>query len=847
MRIALAVAVALGVGSIVLADPSVAAIRKQTNIPAQDLGPALKEFAASRDLNVLYLSNTVRDLQTSGAAGEITTDEALTRILSGTGLTFRYLNDNTVTILPMSASGSSAISVSPSPASAPNTMSEEATPSKDQRSFWDRFRLAQAPQGNAAVNASQNSADTTPRPTQIEEIIVTAQKREERLRDVPIPVTALNSESLATNNQVRLQDYYSQVPGLNLTPSTQSGQILSVRGISTGSGNPTVGVTVDDVPLGSSTFLGGGAVVPDLDPADLARIEVLRGPQGTLYGASSISGVIKFVTADPSTEEFSGRLQGVASDVQHGDGMGYSVRGSVNVPVSDTVAVRASGFTRRDPGFVNNPTLGIEGVDQADAEGGRLSALWSPRENLSLKLGALYQEISGEGSSDVLPTLGELQQAYIRNSGGYDRKVQAYSAVFSADLDRVNVTSVSGYNINQFSDSFDGTFAFGVGTQAAFGVPGTPQFNENKTDKFSQEIRFSGGFNDSVDWLLGGFYTDEDSTYRQTRLATNPTTGAVAGTVSILSFPTTYEERAAFANLTFHLTEKFDVQLGGRQGWIDQSYSSLAIDRFGTATHVPEVAVDTEAFTYLATASYKISPQVMTYVRLASGYRAGGPNVTTGAGSAPLAYDPDDSRDYEIGAKGDLLNGVIAFDASVYYIDWKDIQLALRDPVTLQSYTDNAGAARSKGVELSIEVRPLDGLTLAAWGAYNDAELTEPLPATSTVRGSAGDRLPFGSKRSGNLSIKQEFPITTTVTGVIGGTAAYVGDRLGRFTATTRAVFPSYTRLDLTAGLKFDTWTATLFANNVADKRGMLATGLAPGTQVYIQPRTIGVSVSADF
>src|SRR5262249_48926184 len=155
-------------------------------------------------------------------------------------------------------------------------------------------------------------------------------------------------------NQLRLRDYYSRVPGLNLTPGTQSGQVLSIRGISTGSGNPTVGVTVDDVPLGSSTFLGGGAVVPDFDPADLARIEVLRGPQGTLYGASSISGLIKFVTADPSTAGFTGWLQGGVSSVSHGHGAGYNARGSVNVPLSDTFAVRASGFTRKDPGFIDN-------------------------------------------------------------------------------------------------------------------------------------------------------------------------------------------------------------------------------------------------------------------------------------------------------------------------------------------------------------------------------------------------------------------------------------------------------------------------------------------------------------
>ena len=805
------------------------------DLPQEPLADALRDLGAQANINVLYDPPTVAGRIAPALKARLSSREALARLLKDTGLEYEFVSDKTVAVHPPAL----------------QVIREQAPPRASVATTGaGAIQLAQAdtavPSGaEPAVNADDPRRGS-PAST-IEEIVVTAQKREERLLDVPVPVSAINAQSLASSNQLRLQDYYSQVPGLNLTPSTQSGQILSVRGISAGSGNPTVGVTIDDVPLGSSTFLGGGAGVPDIDPADLARIEVLRGPQGTLYGASSISGLLKFVTADPSTAGVSGRIQAVGSSVQHGDAMGYSLRGSVNVPLSDTLAVRASGFTRKDPGYIDNSALGIAGLNESDADGGRLSALWRPRDGLSLKIGALFQKISGSGSSDVLPTSGDLQQAYIRDSGAYDRKVQAYSAVLNADIGAVNLTSVSGYNINQFSDSFDGTFAFGPSTQAAFGVPGTPQFNENRTKKFSQELRFSGHFGKFVDWLLGGVYADEDSEYLQTRLATNPTTGAVAGTVSVLGFPTTYEEYAAFGDLTFHLTDRFDLQLGARQGWIDQSYSSVSVNRLGAATIVPEVSVNTDAFTYLATAKYQWLSNLMTYVRLASGYRAGGPNVTTGAGSAPAAYDPDDSRDYELGMKGGFLHNMLTVDASVYYIDWKDIQLALRDPVTLQSYTDNASAARSKGVELTIEFNPAYGLTIAAWGAYNDAALTKAFPSTSTVRGMPGDRLPFGSKRSGNLSVRQEFPVAARVTGVVSGTAAYVGDRVGRFSAGARDFFPSYTRFDLNAGLRFENWTASLFANNVADKRGVLASGLAPGTKVYIQPRTIGLSFLRDF
>src|SRR6202012_4446346 len=178
-------------------------------------------------------------------------------------------------------------------------------------------------------------------------------------QDVPVPVTAIRADKLISDNQVRLQDYFTSVPGLSYAPNNQN-QYVTIRGITTGGfSNPTVGVVIDDVPFGASNALGGGQVIPDFDPGDLARVEVLRGPQGTLYGASSMGGLLKFVTVDPSTDGVSGRVEAGVSDVSHGAELGYNVRGSINVPLSDTFAMRASAFTREDPGYVDNPVLGI--------------------------------------------------------------------------------------------------------------------------------------------------------------------------------------------------------------------------------------------------------------------------------------------------------------------------------------------------------------------------------------------------------------------------------------------------------------------------------------------------------
>ena len=277
----------------------------------------------------------------------------------------------------------------------------------------------------------------------LETITVTAEKRIERLQDVPVPLAVVDTQALTNSNQTRLTDYYTTVPGLIVTPAVTASQVISIRGITTGGfTTATVGVVIDDVPFGATK----GTVVPDLDPGDLARIEVLRGPQGSLYGASSMGGLLKFVTKDPSFDRLSGTLQAGTDHVYNGAQQGYSVRGAVNVPVTDQLAVYASAFGRQDPGYIDNPVLGLRGVNEAHTYGGHASLLWRPSDAVSLKVNALYQryKIDGSNDTDVLPGLGDLQQNYLAGIGGSERKVQAYSAVLTAKLGQADLTGVSG-------------------------------------------------------------------------------------------------------------------------------------------------------------------------------------------------------------------------------------------------------------------------------------------------------------------------------------------------------------------------------------------------------------------
>ena len=727
-------------------------------------------------------------------------------------------------------------------------------------------------------NTSQESLSSSPT-TALQEVIVTAQKREENLQDVPIPLAVVDTTALASSNQVKLTDFYSSVPGLSIAPSTMSSQTLSIRGITTGSvgsgppnPSPVVGVTVDDVPFGGAG--GGDQMVPDFDPGDLQRIEVLRGPQGTLYGASSLGGLVKFVTVDPSTDGAFGRLEAGTNSVSNGSGRGYTFRGSVNLPLGTDFAVRASAFTREDPGYIDDPVLGLKGVNEDHAAGGHLSALWRPSDTFSLKLSALYQVIKGDNTSDVtpnppaffgVPPLGNFQQFYIRavNEYGFERISQAYSAVLDWKLGAAELTSVTGYNQYSIRDSFDLSNALNGLSEPVYGTVGNQILNSIGLDRFTQELRLSAPLGEHFDGLLGVFYSDEDDRYVWNYPVSDPFTGVRVGdwgTSNTTHSPIVYSELAAFGDLTYHVTDRFDIQMGGRESEIKVVVHpfTAAIDTMlsGLPTNpyvFPEQVIKDNAFTYLLTPRFKVSPDLMVYARLASGYRAGGSNA--GTPHVPQEYFPDKTKNYEIGAKADFLDHTLSVDGSLYYIDWSNIQLPLVYPANGSTYTGNAAGAKSQGAELSIESRPVSDLTISAWVTWIDAVLTQTVPGAGTngeIFGIEGDRLPNTPRFSGNLSLDYQFPIVNDLKGVVGGALSYVGDREDAFSSVSlqRQYLPGYAKLDLRAGTTYDSWTLNLYINNVTNKYGLISGGVGnqiPYSFYYIQPRTVGLSVAKKF
>lgn len=700
------------------------------------------------------------------------------------------------------------------------------------------------------------------------DVVVTAEKKEEKLNDVPAPVTVLTPNSLADNDQVLLRDYYVNVPGLADTPGFENTQLLAIRGITTGGNTiPTVGVVIDDVPLGSQL----GVPVPDLDPGDLAQVEVLRGPQGTFYGANSMGGLIKYVTVDPSTAGFSGRVESGGDGVSNGSEPGYNLRAALNVPVNNKFAIRVSGFGRQDPGYIDSPYLNINGINQINADGGRLSVLWLPTDSLSIKLGAIYQDLRGNGISevDVEPGLHGLDQDYSGGVGPYQDRTQMYSAAINYLLGGTKLTSITGYALNRYRGTLDFTFLRSY-FQQTLGATGDIWKIRNDDSRVTQELRAAGSLGSKLEWQLGGLYTSESNTGYFYMILENsltrvpipgPSFWTYDGPGSV--FPVD-REYAIFGNLSYKATEKLDLQVGLRESIIRQSAGQLVETGLWTSLFegasspriTPIPAVNDDALTYLATARYRFDRPLMVYGRVASGYRPGGSNNGNPVPGVPQTYGPDKTENYEVGLKGEFFDQRLTIDGSFYYINWTGIQITRFNSADV-IFTTNGAAAKSTGVELSSTLHPWRRMTIDGWVSYDNAVLTQALPNGPTY-GAVGDRLPNAAKWSENVSVQQEFPLSDHATAFVGGQVAYQGDRKSVFngfaadgvTPLPRQDFPAYTRTDIRVGVRYNTWTASLYVNNAGDVRGITGGGVGyfnPQAFIYIQPRTVGATLVRTF
>jgi outer membrane receptor protein involved in Fe transport len=733
---------------------------------------------------------------------------------------------------------------------------------------------AAAAAGVSAIQSQQLADVALPAATQIESVTVTARKSSELLQDVPVSISAIRADTMLRQNTVSLRELFAQIPGLSLGARSGGRNEIALRGIVTGfATNPTTATTIDDTPFGASTLAGqGGSMQPDLDPFDLQRIEVLRGPQGTLYGASSLGGLIKYVTVAPNTSRLEGKVQVDGARTAHG-GNGYGQRAALNIPlIADTLAMRLSVFQRQDPGFVDDPQHGGVDVDAVHARGGRLSAIWYATPELTVRASALTQRSRAASSSTVdyvagRPVDGQYRHSSLPDASGYDRTIHFYDLTVTDDLRWATLTSVTSLGLTRFSGDQDLTETFSntirgllpaLGYTMPAGGLGIGATGPNRVRKLTQELRLESppDAGHTVDWRAGLFYTRESSANGQNISLRDINSGVVlADRYPLLSASTSrgsYKEYAAFGTVTYHFTPRFDVQTGGRYGHNAQSNRRTLSGPLNLAGSTTDNASEGK-FTYLVTPRYRFSADLMTYATLSSGYRPGGAN--TAATGIPSTYRSDSTVNLELGLKGQFLHRALALNAALFHIRWDDLQLMGVDPATSYSYYTNSSGAKSEGLELTSEWRPLAGLAVTGSATFTHAVLTADAPPG--VYGFTGDRLPYSARKTATLGINRNFT-AAGYNAYAGATLSYMGERVMDFqktAATPRYTFGGFATLNLQAGVVFGRWTLGAFIKNAGDRVAFLGGSSRnqfdqlTGTRSYhlITPRTAGMSLSASF
>lgn len=710
----------------------------------------------------------------------------------------------------------------------------------------------------SAQDAAKPDADSSTLGT----IIVTAEKRSEDIQNVPISISVIDEGTLDNLHATQLSDYAGYLPGFTVVSGGSPGQAsLGVRGITPLSAGSTVATYIDETPLGTSSNYGGGAGnVLDLLPYDFQSLELLRGPQGTLYGAVALGGVLRYVTKPPDLDKWSWRVGADAFTTEGGSDAGYGGRFGFNAPIIPGQLALSASISRQDsPGYTDNVRTGQKDQDSYSQQAAHATLLWKVNDDLSIRLQAIQSKNdSDSGSNTALdpislkPTYGDLKNDnYVLEP--YKKDTNYYNATVNWNLGFADFVSSTSYAETTQHNTLDASMVYGV----AFPLFGLPSAGisavryDLKLYKTTQEFRLASHDDGPLEWLLGAFYTDENSKQNQGASAQFLDYSPIPGLdpLAVIALPSTYKEYAFFGDLTWKFNTTFDVTGGLRYAHNKQTFEE---NTSGALTGT--VNIDGRSSEDVTTWSFSprmhLTTDQMLYLRIATGYQPGGPNIALPG--VPLSVDASTLTNYEVGWKALFDDNRLMIDAAVFDVEWDKIQ------VTAQAngvgYLANGGTARSSGLEFSMLYAPVAGLRLGLNGAYTDAKLTEDIPS---LGGLDGDRLPAVPKWAMSATADWSFPVWAGWTGRVGGGVRYVG---GTFSGVEHnpTTFPqdSYTVADFNADVSNDRWTVHLYIKNLTDKRVYASLASLPNAAtgevtkingVPLQPRTIGIGFDAKF
>jgi outer membrane receptor protein involved in Fe transport len=763
----------------------------------------------------------------------------------------------------------------------------------------------------------------------IDEIIVTATKREVPVQGVPINISAFEEVRLREGNLFDINRLSQEIPGLNVIDYGTENHTLDIvlRGLNASrlqlwGGLRTTSIYLNDTVVDYTNF----------DINDVARVEVLRGPQGTLYGGGAVGGTIRYVTNKPDPNNISGWVEAGMSNYAGSEDFGWQTKVVLNTPIIDEkLALRLFASYKEVPGYITKigfpdrpglPTIRKEDQNSNDRYDARAALRWIMNDDIEATLAYTGQRLSTKGNGGATPGVGDV----FTGLGGIveestEENVDLVTLDVVADLNFAEFTSNSAYYEERRPRLWDMTrYMLELSESLGWNYELFPQYTHDtdgyhKTERITQEFRLVSTTPDSlVEYVAGAFYRNQKDREGENQMRApglpdflneyyfgpGETSGRPDDNDFVAVQRTEVTEWALFGEVTFNLTERWNIVLGGR--WFDyeiSGYTDIALpmdeellDKWGVPGCAPlQGGMDPTLFpcTYARTVMdnairdsvYKVNSSyqfervdALLFATIAEGFRPGGANYVDSINNPAVGpkfrgYDPDTATSYEIGIKSMLFDDRLRLNASIYRIDWEGIQLDTK--IYGWEVRTNGDDARIKGVELDMTTLISDAFQLDLSVTKLDAALTEDTLTTPEIDGQKGDRLPGSAEIQATLALRYETELTnsmrwwTRLAGAYSGdVTAYLNDNeinqlISPPELSENRFFdrlPSYTVWNLTTGLEGEQWSLFVYADNLFDEKYIVASSTFEQGPVddpisrqhyFGRPRTVGVNLRYNF
>ena len=868
----------------------------QLDLPEQTLAAALNTLSEQADIQVLFPYDIARSYSISPIKGRFTIQQALVIMLHNTGL-YGGLTDSGIIAIAQADI---------------NSGTNQNGKGKSMNTNTRKTLLASmvglfAAGGMATATAQDQVGESASAQKVLEEIIVTSTRRETSLNDTALSVAAVSGEDIARRNLSEMNDYLRTVPGVNFVEVGVGNSAVVIRGLGVSPqaegrvSSPTVGLYFGEVPLAAVSVRGGAS---DLKMIDLNRVEVMRGPQGTLFGSGGLAGAVRNIPNAPNLNELEGSLKTTYSNTAELGGGNSKFEGVVNIPlIEDVLAIRAVAYRHEVSGYVKNvagtvfandgeiapgvsasTAVGLNGgpelyqnesdIGNATHKGGRISALWAPSDDLSITLQHAYQdaeqngqpyvEVFGDNDYQQITLQFADHEGLAGEESGFGDEINITNLVLEYDLGWANLLSSSGW-LKQDSDSSQ--------DESSYGGANSVQLLTGEAESFTQEVRLASQLDGPIQYVAGVFYEDSEYSINNRLWASTDTVltrfGGPYFPGSLLFAKAdrdrTIEQLAFYGELSYQFNEQWELTVGGRQFDYERVTVPFQEGLFGSADASNTDKFDESGTSLKANLSYTPNEDTLIYAQWAEGFRLGNTNEAINPDlcdkdnngildntSAKITdgFDSDTSENFELGTKLTLLDNRLQINAAVYRVDWEGIPLSVSATngvpgnVCFQAITVNAGEARSQGFELETIYQVSQDLRLSLGGAYTNAELTVDAPE---LGGEDGDRLPSSPEYTFNIGLQYDLELAGYPSYISGDYARVGGfyNKLGETGLKTG----DYGQVNMSIGIIFDSLNVELFAQNLTNEDALTHSDseLLDSRAYQLRPRTIGLNVGYQF